>query len=174
MSSDVSFTLCSGSYVSQQVNTFDNSWLSSTRSDFKKLYPEDEEGNTTITISYTDGREEIVMVSAGGMAIRIAESDIRKTGRVSMGVIGMRLNEGDSVIAMQIKSQGPNLLVVSENGMGKQTPFDEFHVQGRGGKGVLCYKINEKTGKLVAAKLTGDNTDILLITKKGTLFKDAT
>ena len=111
------------------------------------------------------------MVSAGGMAIRIAESDIRKTGRVSMGVIGMRLNEGDSVIAMQIKSQGPNLLVVSENGMGKQTPFDEFHVQGRGGKGVLCYKINEKTGKLVAAKLTGDNTDILLITNTGIIMR---
>ena len=124
-----------------------------------------------IEVKYTDGREEIVMVSAGGMAIRIAESDIRKTGRVSMGVIGMRLNEGDSVIAMQIKSQGPNLLVVSENGMGKQTPFDEFHVQGRGGKGVLCYKINEKTGKLVAAKLTGDNTDILLITNTGIIMR---
>lgn len=124
-----------------------------------------------IEVKYTDGREEIVMVSAGGMAIRIAESDIRKTGRVSMGVIGMRLNEGDRVIAMQIKSQGPNLLVVSENGMGKQTPFEEFHVQGRGGKGVLCYKINEKTGKLVAAKLTGDNTDILLITNTGIIMR---
>ena len=106
------------------------------------------------------------------MAIRFHESDVRVTGRASMGVIGMRFGtETDSLIAMQIKNQGKELLVVSEYGMGKKTPFDEFRIQSRGGKGIICYKTNEKTGNLVAAKLVNDETDILFITDMGQMMR---
>ena len=106
------------------------------------------------------------------MSIRFHEDDIRTTGRVSMGVIGMRFaDEEDEVIAMQILNQGENLLVVSEYGMGKMTPISEFRIQGRGGKGILCYKTNEKTGKLVAAKLCNEGTDILIITNHGQMIR---
>ena len=132
-----------------------------------------KEGDELIEVKFTDGNEEILLVSSNGMAIRIDENDVRSTGRVSMGVIGMRIDEGENVIGMQILNQGENLLVVSEYGMGKQTPVSEFHKQGRAGKGVLCYKINDKTGKLVAAKLVNDGTDILLITNKGQMMRTA-
>ncbi len=131
------------------------------------------EGDELIEVKFTAGDSEILMVSAEGMAIRISEEDIRQTGRVSIGVIGMRLNSGDSVIAMQTLNQGKNLLVVSEYGMGKQTPVSEFHTQGRGGKGILCYKVNDKTGRLVAAKLIDEGTDILLITNRGQMMRTA-
>ena len=131
------------------------------------------EGDELIEVKFTAGDSEILMVSAEGMAIRISEEDIRQTGRVSIGVIGMRLNSGDSVIAMQTLNQGRNLLVVSEYGMGKQTPVSEFHTQGRGGKGILCYKVNDKTGRLVAAKLIDEGTDILLITNRGQMMRTA-
>ncbi len=130
-----------------------------------------KDGDELIEVKYTDGNEEVIMVSALGMSIRFSEKDVRKTGRASMGVIGMKLRQGDSVIAMQMKSQGPNLLVVSENGMGKQTKLDEFTTQKRAGKGVIGYKVSQKTGKLVAAKLTGDSTDIFLITNTGKIIR---
>ena len=110
-----------------------------------------------IEVKFTDGNEEIILITKEGMAIRFHECDVRVTGRASMGVIGMRFGtETDSLIAMQIKNQGKELLVVSEYGMGKKTPFDEFRIQSRGGKGIICYKTNEKTGNLVAAKLVND------------------
>ncbi len=87
------------------------------------------------------------------------------TGRVSMGVIGMKLNDGDEVVGMQMDTQGEKLLIVSENGMGKRTPIEEFTAQNRGGKGVLCYKIIDKTGDLVGAKLVDNERKIMLITK---------
>ena len=96
---------------------------------------------------------------------------MRVTGRVSMGVIGMHLNEGDQVVGMQVDTQGEYLLVVSEKGMGKRTDIDEFKPQKRGGKGVLCYKITEKTGDLIGAKLVFDDRDIMLITTEGIIIR---
>ena len=112
------------------------------------------------------------MVSRQGMAIRFNEQDVRVTGRSSMGVTGMRFgNDEDEVIGMQIESQGDKLLVVSEKGMGKRTLTSEFKTQGRGGKGVLCYKVTEKTGKLIGAKLCNDDGDLLLITNEGIIMR---
>ena len=106
------------------------------------------------------------------MAIRFNEQDVRVTGRSSMGVTGMRFgNDEDEVIGMQIESQGDKLLVVSEKGMGKRTLTSEFKTQGRGGKGVLCYKVTEKTGKLIGAKLCNDDGDLLLITNEGIIMR---
>ncbi len=96
---------------------------------------------------------------------------MRVTGRVSMGVIGMKLNEGDEVVGMQMDTQGEKLLIVSENGMGKRTPIEEFTAQNRGGKGVLCYKITEKTGDIVGAKLVHDDHDIMMITNEGVVIR---
>ena len=111
------------------------------------------------------------MVTKKGLCIRFKETDVRVTGRVSMGVIGMNLDDGDEVVGMQIDSQGEYLLVVSEKGMGKRTLTDEFKVQKRSGKGVLCYKITDKTGDLVGAKLVYDDREILLITTEGIIIR---
>ena len=130
------------------------------------------EDDELIEVKFTNGREEVILVSKEGMAIRFPETDIRTTGRSSMGVIGMRFgSEEDEVIGMQILNQGEYLLVVSEYGMGKRTPLKEFRIQGRGGKGILCYKVTEKTGELVAAKLCNDGTDILMITNHGQMIR---
>ena len=130
------------------------------------------EDDELIEVKFTNGTEEVIMVSKNGMSIRFPETDIRTTGRVSMGVIGMRFSdENDEVISMQILNQGDKLLVVSEYGMGKRTPIEEFRMQGRGGKGILCYKVNNKTGHLVAAKLCNDGTDILMITNHGQMIR---
>ena len=96
---------------------------------------------------------------------------MRVTGRVSMGVIGMSLNSGDEVVGMQVDTQGECLLVVSEKGMGKRTEIDEFKPQKRGGKGVLCYKITEKTGDLIGAKLVFEDHDVMLITTEGIIIR---
>ena len=104
-----------------------------------------KEGDELIEVKATDDKQDIFLVTKKGMCIRFKEKDVRTTGRVSMGVIGMRFDEDDEVIGMQMESQGEELLVVSENGMGKRTPIEEFKPQFRGGKGVLCYKITEKT-----------------------------
>ena len=105
-----------------------------------------------IEVKATDNTQDIFLVTKKGMCIRFKETDVRVTGRVSMGVIGMRFDEDDEVIGMQMESQGEHLLVVSENGMGKRTLISEFNAQIRGGKGVLCYKVTEKTGYLIGAK----------------------
>ena len=105
------------------------------------------------------------------MCIRFHETDVRVTGRVSMGVIGMKFDEDDEVIGMQMASQGECLLVASEYGYGKRTPIEEFKAQNRGGKGVLCYKIVDKTGELIGAKLVDDTREIMLITNEGIIIK---
>lgn len=130
-----------------------------------------KEDDQLIEVKFTDGNEEIFLVTAHGMLIRFNESDIRVTGRASMGVIGMRLSDNDEVIAMQIGSQGEMLLTVSEFGMGKRTNVSEFRAQSRGGKGLICYKISDKTGNIVAAKLVNDGTDILIITDQGQMMR---
>ncbi len=127
-----------------------------------------KEGDELIEVKFTDGSEEVVMVTKYGLAIRFSEKDVRETGRNSMGVTGMRFKRADDyVIGMQVLSQGDRMLVVSERGYGKRTDLDEFRGQHRGGKGITCYKVAEKTGPLVSAKLVSDELDILLITDKG-------
>ena len=124
-----------------------------------------------IEVKATDNTQDIFLVTKKGMCIRFKETDVRVTGRVSMGVIGMRFDEDDEVIGMQMESQGEHLLVVSENGMGKRTLISEFNAQIRGGKGVLCYKVTEKTGYLIGAKLVNDGREIMLITTEGIVIR---
>ena len=124
-----------------------------------------------IEVKATDNTQDIFLVTKKGMCIRFKETDVRVTGRVSMGVIGMRFDEDDEVIGMQMESQGEHLLVVSENGLGKRTLISEFTAQIRGGKGVLCYKVTEKTGYLVGAKLVNDGREIMLITTEGIVIR---
>ena len=130
-----------------------------------------KENDELIEVKATDNERDVFMVTKKGMCIRFKETDVRVTGRVSMGVIGMNLDEDDEVVGMQIDSQGESLLVVSEKGMGKRTFTDEFKVQKRSGKGVLCYKITDKTGYLVGAKLVHDDRDIMLITTEGVIIR---
>ncbi len=129
------------------------------------------DGDELIEVKATDDTKDIFLVTKMGQCIRFAETDVRITGRVSIGVIGMKLNEGDQVVGMQMHTQGESLLVVSAYGMGKRTLIDEFTVQRRGGKGVLCYKITEKTGELVGAKLVHDDHDIMMITTEGIVIR---
>ena len=129
------------------------------------------EGDELIEVKATDDTKDIFLVTKKGQCIRFHETDVRVTGRVSMGVIGMKLNEGDCVVGMQMHTQGESLLVVSAYGMGKRTPIDEFTPQNRGGKGVLCYKITEKTGDIVGAKLVHDDHDIMMITTEGIVIR---
>jgi DNA gyrase subunit A len=129
------------------------------------------ENDELIEVKSTDDTNDIFLVTKKGQCIRFHEKDVRVTGRVSIGVIGMKLNDDDQVVGMQMDSQGPKLLIVSENGMGKRTPIEEFTPQRRGGKGVLCYKITEKTGDIVGAKLVQDDHDLLLITTEGIVIR---
>ena len=106
-----------------------------------------------------------------GQCIRFHETDVRSTGRNSMGVIGMNLLDGDEVIGMQMDTQGDYLLIASEKGLGKRTRIDEFSPQIRGGKGVKCYKITERTGNLVGIKAVNDDTEIMIITTGGIIIR---
>lgn len=124
-----------------------------------------------IEVKFTDGKKDIVMVTKFGMCIRFHESDVRSTGRTSMGVRGMNLIEEDEVVGMQMTSQGDYLLFISENGMGKRTSMNEFSAQNRGGKGVKCYKITEKTGNVVGVKAVNDENEILIITTEGIIIR---
>lgn len=124
-----------------------------------------------IEVKVTDDTKDIFLVTKKGMCIRFHERDVRVTGRVSMGVIGMKFDEEDEVVGMQVDTQGEALLVVSKNGMGKRTMISEFKPQRRGGRGVLCYKIVDKTGSLVGAKLVHEDHDIMMITTEGIIIR---
>ncbi|HIV90191.1 MAG TPA: DNA gyrase subunit A [Candidatus Eisenbergiella stercoravium] len=124
-----------------------------------------------IEVKITDENTEIFLVTKHGMCIRFKETDVRATGRSSMGVIGMNLDDEDEIIGMQLDSQGECLLIVSENGMGKRTELNEFTVQKRGGKGVKCYKITEKTGYVVGVKAVNDDQEVMLITTEGVIIQ---
>ena len=124
-----------------------------------------------IEVKITDENTEIFLVTKHGMCIRFKETDVRATGRSSMGVIGMNLDDEDEIIGMQLDSQGECLLIVSENGMGKRTDLNEFSVQKRGGKGVKCYKITEKTGDVVGVKAVNDDQEVMLITTEGVIIQ---
>ena len=129
------------------------------------------EGDELIEVKATNNTKDIFLVTKKGQCIRFHETDVRITGRVSIGVIGMKLNDGDQVVGMQTHTQGECLLVVSANGMGKRTPIEEFTSQNRGGKGILCYRITEKTGDIVGAKLVHNDHDIMMITTEGVVIR---
>ena len=124
-----------------------------------------------IEVKITDKDTEIFLVTKYGMCIRFKETDVRATGRTSMGVIGMNLSDNDEIVGMQLDHQGDSLLIVSENGMGKRTYLDEFTVQKRGGKGVKCYKITEKTGDVIGVKAVNDDHEIMMITTGGIIIQ---
>lgn len=129
------------------------------------------EDDQLIEAKLVDPGEEIMLVTKKGMAIRFREEDIRSTGRSAMGVRGIRLDSGDELIGMQKLSQGNYLLLVSEKGYGKLTATEEFKPQNRGGKGLHCYRITEKTGDLVGFKLCDQDREIMLITSEGILIR---
>ncbi len=129
------------------------------------------EDDELIEVKVTDKDSEIFLVTKFGMCIRFLETDVRATGRTSMGVIGMNLSDGDCIVGMQLASQGDSLLIASENGLGKRTPMDEFTVQKRGGKGVKCYKITDKTGDVVGVKAVNDDNEIMMITTEGIIIQ---
>ena len=131
------------------------------------------EDDELIEVKATNGEKDIILVTKYGMCIRFNERDVRSTGRASMGVIGMTLDDGDEIVAMQMNTQGEHLLTVSENGYGKRTEIDEFKVQHRGGKGVKCYNIMEKTGNLVGAKAVTPGQEIMIITNAGIIIRIA-
>ena len=130
-----------------------------------------KEDDELIEVKITNKESEIFLVTKQGMCIRFKETDARNTGRMSMGVIGMNLNDGDEIIGMQLNTQGDSLLIVSEHGLGKRTYIDEFTIQKRGGKGVKCYKITEKTGEVIGVKAVNDDHEIMMITTEGIIIQ---
>ncbi len=124
-----------------------------------------------IEVKLTDSNSHIFLVTKYGMCIRFEETDVRNTGRTSMGVIGMNLDDQDEIVGMQLDHQGDSLLIVAEKGIGKRTYLDEFKVQKRGGKGVKCYKITEKTGDVVGVKAVTDDNEIMMITSTGIIIQ---
>ena len=129
------------------------------------------EDDELIEVKYTDGDQDIFLVTKYGQCIRFHESDVRSTGRASMGVIGINLMDTDEVVGMQLSSQGEYMLTVSENGMGKLTDINEFTVQNRGGKGIKCYKIVEKTGNVVGMKILSRENEVMMINTDGIIIQ---
>ncbi len=129
------------------------------------------ENDELIDVKLTDGNQDIILSTVNGMAIRFNETDARPIGRVSQGVKGMELDEGDFIIGMEVCTDNTTLLVVTENGFGKRTELDEYKVQTRGGKGVLTYRITEKTGKSIGMLLVSEDDDIMLISSDGTIIR---
>lgn len=132
-----------------------------------------KEEDELITVRLTDGEDNVVLVTKEGMCITFDEKEVRPIGRVSQGVIGIRLNDGDEVIGMESVIAGgkATLLAITENGFGKRTELDEYRVQIRGGKGVITYKITPKTGKLVGVRIATEEDDVMLITDTGTIIR---
>ena len=129
------------------------------------------ENDELIEVKTSNSTKEIFLVTKYGMCIRFHENDVRNTGRSSMGVVGMDLEDGDEVVGMQFDHQGTALLIVTENGMGKRTEISEFKRQKRGGKGLKCYKINDKTGYVVGVKAVNADHEVMLITNEGIIIQ---
>ena len=130
-----------------------------------------KDGDELIEVKQTVDTEEEFLITRYGMCIHFKDTDVRPTGRTSMGVIGMNLDDGDEVVGMQLKSQGDSLLIVTENGMGKRTDISEFTLQRRGGKGLKCYKITERTGYVIGVKSVNEDHEVMLITDKGIIIQ---
>ena len=129
------------------------------------------EDDELIEVKITNNDFDVFMITKQGLCIRFNEKDVRATGRTSMGVRGMNLSDNDEVVAMQLDIQGKEMLIVSEKGMGKRTDLDEFTAQNRGGKGVKCYKITEKTGNVVGAKAVTEDDEIMIINTDGIIIR---
>ena len=132
-----------------------------------------KEDDELISVRLTDGEDNVVLVTKNGMCITFDEKDVRPMGRVSQGVIGIRIDEDDAVIGMESVISGgqATLLAITENGFGKRTELDEYRVQNRGGKGVITYKITPKTGCLVGIRIATEEDDVMLITDTGTIIR---
>jgi len=130
-----------------------------------------DEDDELIRVKMTDGNQQIILGTRLGMAIRFSENDVRPMGRTTHGVKAMTLNEGDYVVGMSLIRENADLLVVTENGFGKKTDLNEYRVQTRGGKGILTYKITEKTGKVAGIKVVTDKDDVMFITSDGTIIR---
>ncbi len=129
------------------------------------------ENDELIDVKLTDGNQDIMLSTVNGMAIRFKETDARPIGRVSQGVKGIELEEGDVVVGMEVCTPDTTLLVVTENGFGKRTELEEYKTQTRGGKGILTYRITEKTGKSIGMQLVAEDDDIILISSDGTIIR---
>ena len=129
------------------------------------------EDDELIEVKFTDKTQDVILITKYGQCIRFDENDVRSTGRTSMGVRGINLIDGDEVVAMQLASQGSHILIVSEKGLGKRTSMEEFTAQNRGGKGVKCYKITEKTGEVVGAKAVDEYNEIMIINTEGIIIR---
>ena len=132
-----------------------------------------KEDDELIAVRLTDGQDNVVLVTRNGMCITFDEKDVRPIGRVSQGVIGIRLDEEDEVIGMESVISGgkATLLAITENGFGKRTELEEYRVQNRGGKGVITYKITPKTGKLIGVRIAVEEDDVMLVTNTGTIIR---
>ena len=130
-----------------------------------------KENDELIEVKSTNNKKDIILITKQGMCIRFNEKDVRCTGRTSMGVIGMNVADGDEIIGMQMDTQGEAVLIVSENGLGKRTLIDEFTPQRRGGKGVKCYKITDKSGPVIGFKAVNDESEIMIITNQGIVIR---
>ena len=130
-----------------------------------------KDGDELIEVKQTTDSEEEFLITKYGMCIHFKDTDVRPTGRTSMGVIGMNIDDGDEIVGMQLKSQGESLLIVTENGMGKRTDIYEFTLQKRGGKGLKCYKITDRTGYVIGVKSVNDDHEVMLITDKGIIIQ---
>ena len=131
-----------------------------------------KENDELIEVKFTDNDQDVFLVTKNGQCIRFHETDVRSRGRTAMGVRGINLDGDDEVIGMQLNSQGEALLFVSENGMGKRTAMTEFTPQHRGGKGIRCYKITEKTGDVVGVKAVDEENEVMMITTEGVVNLD--
>ncbi|MCR3955943.1 MAG: DNA gyrase subunit A [Gudongella sp.] len=129
------------------------------------------EGDELISVRLTDGNQDLIVVTHGGMAIRFHETDVRTMGRTAMGVKAMTLNENDAIVSMEIVEDDKHLLVISEKGFGKRTELSEYKPQNRGGKGLITYSIKEKTGEIVSAKVVSDQDEVMMITMNGTIIR---
>ena len=132
-----------------------------------------KEDDELISVKLTDGQDNVVLVTRKGLCITFGEKDVRPIGRVSQGVIGIRLDDDDEVIGMEsiITGSKATLLTITENGFGKRTELDEYRVQLRGGRGLITYKVTPKTGELVGVKIADENQDVMLITDTGTIIR---
>jgi len=130
-----------------------------------------EDDNDLINVILTDGTKTLIIGTHGGNAIRFDENDVRPMGRVARGVRGIKLEEGDYVVGISVCRDDGEVLVVSEQGFGKRTSLDEYKIQTRGGKGVTCYKISEKTGNVAGIHIVDDSNDIMLITSEGVIIR---
>ena len=130
-----------------------------------------KEDDELISVRQSSSGDEFILVSAEGKAIRFSEKDVRSMGRSALGVRAIALEGEDEVVAAEIASDDKYLLVISENGFGKMTKLDEYKVQNRSGKGLITYKIKDKTGKIISAKVIDRKDEVMMITEEGIIIR---